>query len=94
MGSPHLYIKGIVPADDQYFKMKTAYEACEAAGLDIPSEIQAFFGYETPEAEGQVIDLELHESLSNYDAEEREGFDVDLSKLPPHLKVLRFYIRW
>lgn len=93
---------GIKPPDDQWRKMKAAYDACEAAGISPPGEVEAFFGGERPDEKGVVVELQRYEQgkkvyhpcCQPWDGEESSGFEIDITKLPPDVKVLRFYNSW
>jgi hypothetical protein len=88
-----MYVAAIKPADAKWKKMKAVWDSCEAAGLDIPEEVVEFFDGETPEEKGVKIYLNVntHACISEYNADMREGYDVDLEKLPKDTKILRFY---
>ena len=85
-------------------KLDAAY-ACQAAGLSMPVELQQFlkpvmdnYG-ELPEDRNCAVDclLEVNgcSSQSEWDdGDMRNGFDIDLSKLPPGVTKIRFYCSW
>ena len=87
-------VTGIKPPDAEWQKMKDAWEACEKAGINPPPEVMAFFGGEPPDPLGVTIDLTSgrtpHPCASEYSEEMRTGWEIDLTKLPPGVKVLRF----
>jgi len=84
---------GFAPPDDDWRKMKAVWDACTMAKLPIPPEVDKFFNGEEPDDVGVKIPLRypMHESVREYSADMREGFDIDLSKLPKQVKILRFY---
>jgi hypothetical protein len=84
------YVRGIVPPDETWQKMKAVWETCEAAGIPVPGEVERFFGGEKPDPAGVVIKIEVRP----YKADMEEGFEVDLAALPPHVKTIRFWNRW
>lgn len=101
------HVIGIKPPDETWKKMKTAWEACEAAGIDPPKEVLAFFDHVKPDERGVVVDLkyfcnpesepkktDLHPAVTKYKAEMQEGFEVDVTKLPLDVKIIRFYNSW
>lgn len=88
------YVVGIKPPDDVWRRMKAAYEACEAAGVEIPDEVNRFFNDEAPDAAGVIEDLHGHPCVSKYAGDAAEGLEVDLKKLPPDITVLRFVNSW
>lgn len=86
------HIVGFRPADDKWRKMKAVYEACEAAGTAIPPEVIRFFCNEPPgDKPGVEVEVEDHKAVKPYSADMRDGFEVDLTKLPQDIKMLRFY---
>lgn len=90
------YLYGIRPPDATWKKMKGVYDACTAANLPIPDEVDKFFNGAPPDTLGVRVELVVshektcHEAVRLYKAEMQEGFEVDISKLPPDIKVLRF----
>lgn len=90
------HVVGIVPPDDIFRKMKSAYESCYAAGLRPPKEVLDFFKGETPDDKGVVIDLGSKDGVTEYvDADKTaQGFEVDITKLPKHVKIVRFANSW
>jgi len=84
------FVKGFRPPDVKWDQMKSAWDACEAAGIDIPDDVSKFFGYEVPDDAGIEIDLENHECCQEYNEDMRVGFQIDISKLPPNIKYIRF----
>lgn len=87
------HVVGFRPADAKWDAMKQAYNACKAAGLKIPDEIDSFFEYKDPNAMAG-IEVNIDAAAENFQTDSREGFDVDISKLPNDIKVIRFYNSW
>lgn len=93
--SMYTYICGIVPPDDAWKRMKAVRDSCVAAGIAIPVDVCTFFNDRTPDERGVVIDKKgLGEAVTEYKAEMSEGFEVDLTKLPKGVRLLRFYNSW
>lgn len=89
------HICGIVPPDDNWKKMKAVWDSCVAAGVSVPADVCAFFNDGSPDERGVVIDKKgLGGAVTEYKAEMSEGFEVDLTKLPKGVKVVRFYNTW
>lgn len=83
------YVHGIKPRDAKWKRMKAAHDACEAAGASIPDEINKFFGYEEPDAAGVIVNLEkICVTEDHGNGEDR--WEVDLSKLPKDITIIRF----
>lgn len=91
-------VVGIVPADAAYKKKLAAYRACEDAGVDPPEDLRKFFNDDEPDPSGVVRELAASYSLkpmyaegvTEYTADMENGFEVDLRKLPPEIKIIRF----
>ena len=88
------HIIGFRPADDTWHKMKDVFDSCQTAKVPLPKEVEAFFNGETPDSSGVEVRLEGHPCVSDYNDDMREGFEVDLAKLPPHVTKIRFYNSW
>lgn len=87
----HTYVVGLVPPDEQWQKMKTVYDSCVAAGIDVPVEVEHFFDGRPPDPAGHEVEIESRE-WSDDDA--RAGLEVELRSLPQHVKVVRFINSW
>lgn len=87
-----LNIFGVVPADDAFNKMKAVYDACINAGVQIPPEVEALFGYSEPSANGfeDYLSEPIVRVLENGSA--GIELEVDLSLLPSKYKFLRFEV--
>jgi len=89
--SHSLVVEGIVPADEAWTRMATAYVACEKAKVEIPSDILDFFdGVDPREQSGASVDIPKTE----YQSEMCEGYDIDVSSLPSNVKTIRVYISY
>lgn len=92
--SMRTHVIGIKPPDAQWKKMKAVYDACRDAGVYIPAEVAEFFGPDAPDDAGVVVEedeLETSGALTAYKADMVDGFEVDVDKLPPGVKIIRFY---
>ena len=88
------HIVGFRPPDEIWHKMKKVFDACRAAGVPIPREVERFFNDEVPDISGLKIDMTDHPSVMRYKDDMREGFEVDIKSLPPHITRIRFYNSW
>lgn len=98
------HVVGFKPPDEKWRKMKAAWDSCTAAGVDVPKEIGEFFNWSAPDERGVIVKLEewkdgkkvLHECLREWseDTHTREGYEIDVTKLPKDVTVLRFYNSW
>jgi len=83
-------VAGIVPPDETWQQMKAVWDACEAAGVPVPDQVQDFFGGGQPDPAGVVIEIETRK----YQNRDEKGYEVDLAGLPPHVKTIRFWNSW
>jgi hypothetical protein len=81
---------GFIPADEEWEKMKRALNACQAAAVPIPAEVCEFFGDENPN-DKPGREVSLAGALSEYSDDSRQGFEIDVAKLPKNVKVIRFF---
>jgi len=87
-------IVGFKPPDHKFRKMKAIYDACELADVSIPDEVDRFFNGERPDEAGVLVELYRHESVSEWQDDSGQGYQVDLTKLPSDIKIIRFYNSW
>ncbi len=87
-------IVGFRPPGPDWNKMKAIWDACEAADIPVPASVLHYFHHEKPDQSGVTIDLEDDPAVSEYSAEMEKGYEVDLSKLPDGIKIIRFYNSW
>ena len=93
--STSMHIKGIREPDDEYIAMAEVYNACKKAGVAVPDRVMDFFDWQEPSGHGIIADLDLSEAVNTYsDDNGREGFDVEIGKLPKNITHVRFYVSW
>lgn len=89
------HVVGFRPADEQWNKMKAAWEACVAAGVDVPVALYRFFNEEPPgNRPGCEVDITCAIQEWSDNKSSKAGIDIDLSKIPENVKVIRFYNSW
>jgi len=88
------HIIGFRPPDKKWKEMKKVYDACIEARLEIPKEVDEFFGGEEPDESGVMLEIEEDEAVEEWSDDMRQGFQVDVTKLPKDLKYIRFYNSW
>jgi hypothetical protein len=88
--STSYYVKGIIPADDYYNKMLTIYKACNNAGIEPPKDVLKFFNYEEPNGVGVEVKIDSEEGEDGC----TDFIDVDISKLPKDVKIVRFIVSY
>lgn len=91
--STHVY--GIAPPDDTWKKMKKVVEACEAAGIEYPPEVSEFFNGERPDEKGVIMDIEQSGAATEWNDEDMcQGYEIDITKLDPKIKIIRVVNCW
>lgn len=83
-------VVGIRPPDEKWRKMKAIYDACTAAGIEVPQEVDNFFDGGAPDAAGVVVDV----SAERWASDDAEGLEVDVTALPKDVTRIRFYNSW
>jgi hypothetical protein len=83
------HVKGFRPPDEKWRQMEKVYSACMKAGIEIPEEVEKFFDYEEPDECG--VEVEIKEATCEWCDDSREGFEIDLKKLPSDVTIIRFY---
>jgi hypothetical protein len=89
-------IVGIKPADDKWKKMKGVWDSCTAADIPIPDEVYDYFDGDEPNDLGVVVHKnKLGGAVTHLGSEfSGRGYVVDLTKLPPDIKLLKFENSW
>lgn len=89
-----MHVVGFKPPDEKWKKMKAVYDACCEADTVTPPEVAQFFNYDPPDESGVRIsekDLRNAGAVEDWDDDTREGFEINLDKIPKDVKVIRFY---
>lgn len=86
-------VVGFRPADDQWNKMKAIWENCESMGIEVPREVDDFFDG-TPPGDQPGMEVDLKEAVKDWRNEYSQGYEIDVTKLPKNVTVLRFYNSW
>lgn len=88
------YVLGFKPPDEKWKKMKAVWDTCKKAKVDPPKEVSDFFDDCAPDERGVVIDqtvLEEQGSVKEWNDQDMcSGFEVDVTKLPKDVTVIRF----
>ncbi len=91
--STHVY--GVTPPDDDWKAMKKVVEACEAAGIAYPPEVEKFFNYERPDDKGVIFNIEDSDAVAEWnDGDMCNGYEIDISKLDASVKIIRVVNSW
>jgi len=89
------FVRGIIPKDEKYNKMLKVYEACEAAETEQPIEVIQFFrldDFDEPDPNGLIIDLD--DITTDWQSDSCTGVEIDITKLPKDVKIIRFMNCW
>jgi hypothetical protein len=94
------FVVGIAPPDENWHRMKAAYDACVKAGAEVPDEIYVYFGKAKdisdvglrcdPADEGFRIEVPHQEWADDM----QMGIEVQVDQIPPSVKTIRFYNSW
>lgn len=88
--STHVY--GIVPADDKYNEMKALYDMCKKNDVSVPDEVWDFFDGDVPDSAGMQTSLD--DASTEFSSDMETGYEVDISKIDPKIKIIRFTNSW
>jgi len=87
-------IIGIKPADEKWKQMKAIWDACKTAKIQVPAEVEKFFGWADPEDQGVIVDIRNSNAVQKVNEDGECGFLVDLNKLSPDVKFIKFTNSW
>ncbi len=82
---------GFKPADEKWRKMKDVWDSCIKAEIEIPKHVAQFFQYASPDDNGVEVDLETDACCKEWHADMQDGYEIDVSKLPKDVKIIRVY---
>jgi hypothetical protein len=74
--------------------MKAVYDACMAANTELPKEVDDFFGFDPPDDAGVKVEIKEHACCKEYEDEGSTGYEIDVTKLPKDVTILRFRYSW
>lgn len=86
------HVVGFKPPDAEWKKMKAVWDSCKKAKIDVPREVEKFFNGNEPDDAG--VELNQHElgsCIKKYQTDYCEGYEVDITKVPKDVKIIRFY---
>jgi len=86
------HVIGFKPPDEKWKQMKEIFDACKKANIALPTEVDKFFNHEEPDDAGVRVDLKS--ILEKYTDDGVSGYQLDLSKLPNDVKIIRFVNSW
>lgn len=97
-----MQVDAFKPINDTWKKMKAIWDSCYEAGIAIPEEVDKYFNHEDPDKSGvkegswSQYDKpkELPRWLKRYSQDDSTGFEIDTSKLPKDVSIVRFVCSW
>jgi len=88
------YVKGFRPPDTKFKKFAAIWKQCGDAGVSPPKEVDDFFQGVDPDPKGVEVDLPNSGKLACVsewtDGDMEQGIEVDVTKLPKDVTILRF----
>lgn len=85
-------VVGFRPIDEKWKQMKAVWDACESAGVDPPEEVAKFFEYCEPDNAG--VEVSIRDAATKWHNSYASGYEVDITKLPEGVKIIRFFNSW
>lgn len=85
-------VLGFRPPDARWWALKEVWDSCAAADVEPPRAVVEFFGFAPPDTSG--VDINIQAAVEQWSTDSSSGFVVDLSKLPPDIRFLRFQNSW
>ena len=87
-------VLGFKPTDDKWRKMKAVWDACMEANVRVPDNVGEFFEHVGPDPSGVEVELEDHDCCRGYRGNCKNGFEIDVKKLPKDVTIIRFWNGW
>jgi hypothetical protein len=91
------HVVAFKPADDKWRKMKAVWDTCKAAGVNLPTEVEQFFNWTSPDPNGvQIEEKELENSgaVRKWRSDSATGYEILVDFLPKDVKIVRVYNSW
>lgn len=79
------------PDDKKFQKYAEIWKSCVEAGVGVPEEVFDYFDGEEPDENGVEVRIQGTEAVKLFDRDYYDGFEVDITKLPEDVKIIRFY---
>lgn len=85
---------GFRPPDDTWSKYKKVYDTCIEADINPPEEVMKFFNLDScdegPDESG--VEVDINDAI--VDDWGIGGYQIDITKLPRDVKIIRFTNSW
>ena len=89
------HIVGLRDLDGKFKQMIDVKLACEKAGIDYPQGVSRYFDGNESEPviylEENLREVDISKAVSEYLGESKNGYTVDITKLPKDVNEIRFY---
>ena len=90
------HVAGLRALDGKFNKMLEVKLACEKAGIDYPQEVKDYFNGEECESpeylKENAREVNIKDAVSDWDdGDMRQGYSVDVTKLPEGVTEILFY---
>lgn len=85
------YVKGYKPPNEKWHAYKVIWDTCKAQKVEPPKEVSDFFDWTAPGDNGMQVDINeaiIHGAKPEHDMQ--EVIDIDITKLPADVTVIRF----
>lgn len=87
-------VVGVKKGHAHWLKMRDAWHACKAAGLDMPMSLSEFFNGQPPDEDSQRE--VLMKGISEWSGKDGsyDCIEIDLTQLPPDYEKLEVHLVW
>lgn len=104
-----IYIYGVKPQDEEWLRMKAVFKSCLAAGVEVPKKVLDYFNFDAVAEdgisdEGLIVTLAdfngshhravTRSDCSSHSEKMEDEYVVDLTKLDPEIKAIKFVITY
>jgi hypothetical protein len=84
------HVVGFRPPDAHYLKMAKVWHTCEEAGVEPPAEVSKYFDHVEPDPAGMEVDIA--KAVTEWtDGDMCQGYEIDVTKLPKGVTIIRSY---
>lgn len=86
----YVSICGVKPPDKEYKKKLKAFKALKEAGIDVPEELEEYFGYQESPIEGGMEVEVPYSSEEVYNGDYYDDvYTIDLKDVPKDVKQIK-----
>jgi len=89
------HVKGLRALDGKFSQMIEVKLACEKAGILYPQEVQTYFkgiaGESSDYLKENAREVDIGEAVSEFSGDYRNGYTVDITKLPEGVTEILFF---